>query len=123
MPFGGKDRGLMLAITGTMQVWFMPNITDMRMGHHKLLEIVETKFPDPYNGDLYVFMSKDRKKMKLVRYEDHMYILYVLSYDQGYKFMQPVYSSEGKAIRYKLDYKYLVALLKCPAINKLHIAV
>lgn len=111
----------MLGITGSMQVWYMPNITDMRMGHHKLLEIVETKFPDPYNGDLYVFMSKDRRKVKLVRYEDHMYILYVLNYEQGYKFMEPVYSGV-KTIRYKLDYKYLVALLKCPAINKLQIA-
>lgn len=57
---------------------------------------------------MYVFMSKDRRKLMLIRYEDHMYILYVLNYEQGYKFMETEYSGV-KTIRYKLDYKSLLS--------------
>lgn len=50
-----------------------------------------------------------------------MYILYELEYERGYKFMQPIY--EDRHITYfQLDFKYLVALLKCPVISKLEIS-
>lgn len=111
----------MLAITGSLNIWYIANVTDMRMGRRRLLEIVRDRFPNPYNGDMFAFMSKDRRLMKMVRYEDHLYMLYELEYQRGYKFMHPVYE-DGQATSFQLDFKYLVALLKCPVISKLRIS-
>lgn len=110
----------MLAITGASTVWFISDIRDMRKGRHSLLESVRDTFPDPYNGDIFVFMSKARRLLKMVKYEDHMYVLYEVEYDRGYKFMEPVYE-DGNLVRYQLDFKYLVGLLKCPVVIKLRV--
>lgn len=111
----------MLAITGSMNIWYVANVKDMRMGRRRLLEIVRDRFPNPYNGDLFAFMSKDHRLMKMVRYESHLYMLYELEYQRGYKFMQPVYE-DGQATYFQLDFKYLVALLKCPVVSKLRVS-
>ena len=110
----------MLAITGAMNVWFITDVTDMRKGRRALLRTVADRFPDPYNGDLFAFMSRDRRKLKMVRYEDNMYTLYSLEYERGYKFMEPVYE-DGEVTRFQLDFKYLVALLKCPVVSRLRV--
>ncbi len=34
----------MLAITGSMHIWFIANVNDMRMGHRRLIEIVKDRF-------------------------------------------------------------------------------
>lgn len=110
----------MLSITGSQNIWFITDIHDMRKGRRSLLQAVKDRFPNPYNGDIFAFMSKNRRLMKLAKYEDHMFVLYELEYERGYKFMEPVY--EHNELRcFELDFKYLVALLKCPVISKLHI--
>ena len=110
----------MLAITGSMNIWFIANVNDMRMGRRRLIDIVKDRFPNPYNGDMFAFMSKNRQLMKLVRYENRLYMLYELEYERGYKFMHPVYE-DGCVTHFQLDFKYLVALLKCPVVSKLSI--
>lgn len=110
----------MLAITGASTIWFVPGITDLRKGRRNLLSSVRDLFPDPYNGDIFAFMSKDRRLMKFVKYEDHMYYLYEVEYERGYKFMEPVFV-DGNLSHYQLDFKYLVALLKCPVIKELRV--
>lgn len=46
----------MLGITGGMNIWFIANVKDMRIGRRRLLEIVKDRFSNPYNGDLFAFM-------------------------------------------------------------------
>lgn len=41
-----------------------------------MIDIVKDRFPNPYNGDVFAFMSKNRQLLKLVRYENCMYMLY-----------------------------------------------
>lgn len=64
----------MLALTGGINIWFIANVNDMRIGRRRLLEIVKDRFPNPYNGDLFAFMSRKRQLLKMVRYENHMYM-------------------------------------------------
>lgn len=49
-----------------------------------------------------------------------MFLLYEMEYERGYKFMEPVYK-DGEVSHFQLDFKYLVALLKCPVISKLKV--
>lgn len=56
----------MLAISGLKRFYDIPGVTDMRCGYSRLLQIVkQMTHHDPYYGDVFVFMSKDRRKGKM----------------------------------------------------------
>ena len=106
----------MFAITGATRLHYVSGYTDMRSGRFTLANIIRSNLGgDPYNGDGYVFMSKDRRKMKILVYRNHLYMLYDLSFDKGYRFMR-VTSSDGSALpsMTDLEWRYLVALAGCP---------
>ncbi|QIU95506.1 transposase [Bacteroides faecium] len=75
MWYNREAGSSMLAITGSMNIWFISNINDMHMRRRHLIDIVKDRFPNPYNGDMFAFMSKNRQLMKLVRYENRIYAL------------------------------------------------
>lgn len=48
----------MLTISGLKNFYYIPGVTDMRCGYSRLLQIVkQMTHHDPYNGDVFVFMS------------------------------------------------------------------
>lgn len=111
----------MLALNGGTDIWPVSGATDMRLGKFRLFELAKMVKPNPYNGDAFAFMSKNRRTLKIVRYEHHKLMLYDISYERGYKFMKPVWH-DGK-LYHQLDFKYLVALLGCPERKNLEINV
>lgn len=100
-------------------LWYIEGITNMRFGKYRLFSEVQALDMDPYNGDAYIFMSKDRRILKVIRYKNHKRVLYDITYEKGYKFMKPV--MKNHEVVYELDFKYLVALLECPTINELEV--
>jgi hypothetical protein len=113
--------GLMLAITGATRLYYVAGFTDMRYGKYALANVVRYQLHrNPYNGDGYMFMSKDRQKMKILVYSHNLYRLYDLSYDKGLSFMK-IENEDGTPVTGSkpIDWKYLVALLNCPVRKKL----
>ena len=111
----------MLTISSMKNFYYIPEFTDMRCKAERISEIIRRKFNrDPYNGDVYIFMSKDRTKVKLIHFEDHAYYLHEKSFTRGYHFMRLSYNDDGSRI-YKLDWRGLVALLQSPVIKELKI--
>lgn len=108
----------MLGIKGTVRLWYVSGITDMRFGKYRLFSEVEALGRNPYNGDGYLFLSKDRRTVKLIRYRDQKRYLYDITHDH-HKFMKPVI--ENDEIIYELQYRYFVALLECPVIEAIAI--
>ena len=118
---GRETGGLMLAITGATRLYYVAGFTDMRYGKYALANVVRYQLHrNPYNGDGYMFMSKDCRKMKILVYSHHLYRLYDLSYDRGYSFMK-LEREDGQPMESvkTIDWKYLVALLNCPVRKKL----
>lgn len=110
----------MLGLKGTVTLWYVSSVTNMRYGKYRLYSEVEARGLNPYNGDGYLFMSKNRRTIKIIRYKNNKRHLYDISYDgKDYRFMRPV--REGGETIYELDYKYLVALLECPVVNSIYI--
>lgn len=109
----------MLAINGGMRIWYISGITNMRYGKYRLFSEAESLGLDPYNGDAYIFMSRNRSMLKIIRYSNHKRYLYGITYDSGYTFMRPVFDQSGT--HYELDFRYLVALLECPVQKELQI--
>ena len=111
----------MLAITGATRLYYVAGFTDMRYGKYALANVVRYQLHrNPYNGDGYMFMSKDRQKMKILVYSHNLYRLYDLSYDKGLSFMK-IENEDGTPVTgsKSIDWKYLVALLNCPVRKKL----
>ena len=110
----------MLALTGAHKYYFVEGVTDMRLGQYRLCKMVETLLHrNPYNGDVFIFMNKSRRVIKIIRYENEAYILYVKALDRDLKFMKiksdmPVISQNGDGVHYQIKWKHLVLLLSCP---------
>lgn len=63
--FGREAGGAMLAITGATRLLYVSNVTNMRFGKYRLFSEVQAQGMDAYNGDAYLFMSKNRRTVKI----------------------------------------------------------
>ncbi len=109
----------MLNITGLRNYYFMPDLYDMRCGAQRVLETIRVKTGrDPYNGDVYIYMSKNRKTVKLVHYENNSFYVHEKTFKRGYKYMKVQMDGEGNLV-YHMTWKDLVALLECPVTDVL----
>ena len=115
--FGREAGGAMLAITGATRLWYVSNVTNMRFGKYRLFSEVQSQGVNAYNGDAYLFMSKNRRTVKIILYKNHKRHLYDITFDDDYKFMKPII--EGNEIIYELQFKYLVAILECPVVERI----
>lgn len=75
---------------------------------------------DPYNGDVFITMSKKRDKVKLVRYENHAYTVFMKAYEHGFQFLVPKPSEERKT-SYLLSLSKLQVLMECTARKEIKI--
>ena len=112
----------MLTISGLKNFYYIPGVTDMRCGYNRLLQIVKQMTRhNPYNGDVFVFMSKDRRKVKMVHFENHAYYVHEKVYSGEYRFMLLEYRDEKGNPSYRMDWKDLVAVLESPVVRKLRL--
>ena len=114
--------GSMLTISGLKRFYYIPDVTDMRCGYSRLLQIVkQMTHHDPYNGDVFVFMSKDRRKVKMVHFENRAYYIHEKVFTNGYSFMLLEYRDKNGLKSYRMDWKVLVAVLESPVVKKLRL--
>ena len=100
----------MFGLTGTLKYYLCDGFTDMRCGIDGLSKLVRTKMrQDPTNGDVFIFISKSRRLIKLLRYESDAYILYEKRLDR-HRFMRPVYDEQKRC--YRMNWERFVLLLQ-----------
>lgn len=81
-------------------------------------EIIRTRYHrDPLNGNTYIFMSKDQKKVKMGHYKRHAYYLHEKRFTDGYRFMG--IELENDVLVYKIDWQNLVVVLESPIIKSI----
>ena len=69
------------------------------------------------NGDVFIFMSKNQRTVKMVNFEENAYYVHQKTFANGYKFMKLKFV-EHKPV-YSIDWKDLVAVLESPVIKQL----
>ena len=115
----------MLTFNGLRNFYYVPDVTDMRCGYHRLMQIVKHKFHrDPYSGDVFLFMSRDRRKVKMIHFEKHACYLHEKKFTRGYRFMKITYAEEDTEYRnpiYQISWKEVVAFLEMPVVGTLRI--
>ena len=101
----------MLSINGLHNFYYLPELHDMRCKAQRICEIIRGRYHrDPLNGDVYMFMSKDRRKVRMIHYERNAYYLHEKSFIKGYKFMK--IERKDDVTVYKIDWKDLVTILE-----------
>ena len=116
--FHFKTRRLMFNINGAVKFKYIHNYRDMRGGYEKLSGVVrELSGGAMEEGTAYVFTSRNQKLVKVVRHEHNECQLYIHKFDGNVSFIRLKFI-DSKPV-YELEWKYVVALLSCPAITKL----
>ena len=101
----------MLSINGLHNFYYLPELHDMRCKAQRICEIIRGRYHrDPMNGDVYMFMSKDQRKVRMIHYERNAYYLHEKSFIKGYRFMR--IERKDDVTVYKIDWKDLVTILE-----------
>lgn len=117
---GRETGGSMLTVTSGRCFYYIPGVTDMRCGYKRLLQIVDNQYHfNAKNGDVFIFMSKDCRKVKMVNYENHAYYIHEKCFTKGYRFMK-VEMIDHRPV-YKIEWRDIVSILESPVVKSLRL--
>lgn len=92
--------------------------TDMRKSFDSLSGLIKNELSiNPRNGDVFLFINKNRDKIKLLHWSGASYTLYYKRLERG-TFELPGYGKRVGGI--KLDYARIVMLLDGLSIKNIH---
>lgn len=106
----------MLSISGLHRFYYLRDFHDMRCKYERVRSIIRTQLNrEPGAGEVYIMMSKDRRLVRLYKYDSRSCTLHEKKFNQGYKFM--TLQSDEKGPSFSIDWKDVVALLESPVIQ------
>ncbi len=94
----------------------LPNYMDMRGGYDKLSGVVSSLGENPENGTAYVFMSKNQKLVKIIRYEKGRCLYYSQKFKGGFSFVRLRFDVDKPV--YVLQWKHDNASPVCDESNR-----
>jgi len=110
----------MLNVTGLNHFYYIRNFTDMRCTHPRVFSVIPAQPQrEPSDGDVFIFMSKDRRIVRMFSFDKRAYSLFEKKFVPGYQFMKIV--KVGDETTYRIDWKDVVLLLENPIIKSLNI--
>ena len=65
------------------QVWVFMSWIDMRKSYDGLYGLIKTFHSNPLSGDLFLFISKDRKKAKAMYWDGNGLVIFMKRLEQG----------------------------------------
>lgn len=99
----------MFSLSSSHRFWLYGQFTDMRRSFNGLSGLVTNELEEnPLNGDVFIFINRNRNKIKLLHWTGTGYTLYYKQLEQG-TFELPKYDKSVKCI--KLAYTQLVMLV------------
>lgn len=108
----------MLNISGLNRFYYIRNFSDMRCKYDRLLSIIHSQLNrEPEKDEVFIIMSKDRRKVRLFNYDRRSSSLFERRFSPGYRFMRVI--RDGEDTIYSISWKDVVLLLQNPVINNL----
>lgn len=108
----------MLTVSGLKHFYYLPHFHDMRCGYARIMEVIRISYHrNPYNGDIFFFMSKNERSVRLLMYEKHSFNVHTCTFAKEYRFMK-IRFEEEKSI-YQVDWKDLVSILESPVVKEI----
>lgn len=89
----------MLRLTGAFSYFFCSENVSFRCRHNGLASYIKSSLQrDPSNGDIYIFMSKDQRKLRVFYFHHRGFILTEKVLSEG-RFLRPIYDEVAKCYR------------------------
>ncbi len=105
-----KPVQVMLGLKPHMNHYLCEGAVDMRKGIATLSEVVRQKLhTDPSQGDVFIFLGKNRRAIKILHHECNGYVLYWKKLDRD-RFLLPVFNTDNH--QYEISWDKLVVLLQ-----------
>lgn len=102
-------KNSVLGLSNRLDFFFYQKPVSMRLGIEGLRGLVINEFGrDPSDGAVYIFVSIDRKQIKILHFHRHAYTLYIHKLYRG-TFIYPKYNKERDL--YVMDWLRLKRLL------------
>lgn len=74
----------MFSLNDSMRYWLYTEPTDMRKSFHTLSGVVRDRMGrNPLDGDVYIFINRNRNRMKLLHWEPGGLVLYSKMLERG----------------------------------------
>ena len=100
----------MFCLNDTMRYFLCPGRTDMRKGIRSLCGVVHERMKsDVRNGDVFIFIGRSRRLMKLLHAEDGGMVMYVKRLEAG-RFKLPQF--DGQSNSYQMEWRDLVVMVE-----------
>lgn len=94
----------------------------MRSGAKRIKETIKIVYGRyPYGGNVFLFMSKDRRRLRMAQYENNAFYIHEKVFKNGYKFMRLEIDGGGNPV-YSIALKDLGTLLECPVRDVLKLS-
>lgn len=88
----------MLQVSASQRYFFYSGATDMRKGFDTLCGVVRTEFKmSPLGGDVFIFLSKGRSKIKLLQWQGDGFAIYYKRLEKG-TFELPKINADSPAL-------------------------
>lgn len=106
----------MLSINGLNRFYYLRDFHDTRCKYERVLSIIHQQLnQESEDGDVFIVMSKDFRKICLFSYDCRSYSLYEKKITSNYRFMKIVH--EGGQTSYSISWKDIVLLLRALFLN------
>lgn len=110
----------MLNISGINRFYYIRNFHDTRCKYDRVMSVIHENFRrEPQKDEVFIIMSKDRRKVRMFNYDRRSASLFEKRFSADYRFMK--IEKEGDETIYSIDWKDVVILLENAVINILKI--
>lgn len=110
----------MLNVNGLHRFWYVRDFHDMRCKYDRVLSIIREQFHrEPQKDEVFIIMSKDRRKIRLFNFDRRSASLFEKRFNSDYRFMKV--EIIGDEAFYTIDWKDVALLLESAVMNKLRI--
>lgn len=107
----------MFSLSSELRFHVYQRPTDMRKGFDGLYAIVQGQLRhDPLLGDVYVFINRNRNRIKMLRWEQDGFVIYYKRLEQGTLKNTP----QTNTLTYQISWTDLVLLIEGITIEKFH---
>ena len=111
---------MVLGLPPSVRIYFATALVDMRNGIDGLSAVVEQVLrEDPFEGHLFVFVGKQKDKVKVLYWDQNGFVLYMKRLERG-RFQMP--TIDGRRNRVEMQSEELQMLLKGIDLNAKRLA-
>lgn len=108
----------MLDISGLQRFYYIRDFHDMRCKYDCVMSVIREQFHrEPHKDEVFIIMSKDRRKVRFFNYDRRSASLFEKRFSANYRFMKV--EKSGEETFYSIEWKDVVILLENAVINKL----